>query len=604
MFLARYAAQQQLTRVFCASQPRVLLRFFSFQTNPPLNLDSTFSAVLGEGDMSLAKGSIGKQVKELEIISESQYSSQEGFDADGHDDYTSKRKSPAAHYGSRQIGAVILPNQLQNAINTLISDSDKVQLHSDAKRLFYDEGDTEVEGEWKTEFDPNGYRSRKQAHRHSDRDGTAFATVALPAHYSAILAVFNHIKQRLEPSWKVERIINWGAGTGSGIWAALHTFQSPQGTQAVENKLVADSTVVSYTGIDKRDGLVSIAKRLFQGVDLGSVSLTWQKSFKEEDKIKRTDGHDTVALSSFLLTSLPTAQHRKAHIKEMWESGAHVMVLIDHGTDAGFEAIAESREYLLSMGRRELEDVETEGWPVRGSHVVAPRLQRPSFVRKTKHSGVGHEDIDYSYVVIRRGQRPTPSLTNVGRVGAVARRELQKQALTSAPITELRLESECTSLGEAHTQAKATDTLQKNDAVVEEDLSPEELEEALRLESYIWPRLVFSPIKNSGHILLDSCTAEAKIMRLTIPKSQGKQAFYDARKASWGDLFPHAPKNAPQERYQPTRAKREGGTTPVRGSDIGKRKREHKIVRYETLAKDLKADLKADRMKSRRDHRH
>ena len=84
-------------------------------------------------------------------------------------------------------------------------------------------------------------------------------------------------------------------------------------------------------------------------------------------------------------------------------------------------------------------------------------------------------------------------------------------------------------------------------------------------------------------------------MRMTIPKSQGKQAFYDARKASWGDMFPHLPKNPPQERYQPTRAKREGGTTPVRGSDIGKRKRDKNHVSYEALSKDLKQARKASR---------
>lgn len=60
-------------------------------------------------------------------------------------------------------------------------------------------------------------------------------------------------------------------------------------------------------------------------------------------------------------------------------------------------------------------------------------------------------------------------------------------------------------------------------------------------------------------------------MRMTIPKSQGKQPYYDARKSEWGDLFPHEPKNTPQDRYQPTRAKRPGGTTPTRGVDIGKR---------------------------------
>lgn len=39
-------------------------------------------------------------------------------------------------------------------------------------------------------------------------------------------------------------------------------------------------------------------------------------------------------------------------------------------------------------------------------------------------------------------------------------------------------------------------------------------------------------------------------MRMTIPKSQGKQPFYDARKSSWGDIFPHEPKNQPQPRFE------------------------------------------------------
>lgn len=36
------------------------------------------------------------------------------------------------------------------------------------------------------------------------------------------------------------------------------------------------------------------------------------------------------------------------------------------------------------------------------------------------------------------------------------------------------------------------------------------------------------------------------IERHTIPKSQGKQEYYDARKVKWGDSFPHAPKNGAQ----------------------------------------------------------
>lgn len=72
--------------------------------------------------------------------------------------------------------------------------------------------------------------------------------------------------------------------------------------------------------------------------ELGQLSVVWQKSFKDSDRIQRSDGHDTVALSAFMLSSLPTAASRKAVVKEMWESGAQIMVtfsrLLDvHNTD-------------------------------------------------------------------------------------------------------------------------------------------------------------------------------------------------------------------------------------------------------------------------------
>lgn len=93
-------------------------------------------------------------------------------------------------------------------------------------------------------------------------------------------------------------------------------------------------------------------------------------------------------------------------------------------------------------------------------------------------------------------------------------------------------------------------------STAEADMTPEEIQDSLRSEAYHWPRLVFPPLKRSGHIVLDGCTAEGKIMRMTVPKSQGKQPFYDARKSSWGDIFPHDPKNPPQVRFTPEMAGR------------------------------------------------
>lgn len=131
--------------------------------------------------------------------------------------------------------------------------------------------------------------------------------------------------------------------------ASLHAFQKPLAMTetAVQDNQVSNSTVSNYLGIDKREGLVAIGKRLFRGqqitllivivliddqfinlgIDLGSLSMSWQKSFKEDDLIRRSEGHDMLAMSAFMLTSLPGGLARKALVKEMWESGAHVMVM-------------------------------------------------------------------------------------------------------------------------------------------------------------------------------------------------------------------------------------------------------------------------------------
>jgi ribosomal protein RSM22 (predicted rRNA methylase) len=93
-------------------------------------------------------------------------------------------------------------------------------LKLDARRLFLGPSEDPAKPnkeQWDIDYDVR-YKSHKQSARHAERDGTAFASVALPAHFSAILAVFTHIAHRLGPEWKPDRVIDWHAGTGSGLW--------------------------------------------------------------------------------------------------------------------------------------------------------------------------------------------------------------------------------------------------------------------------------------------------------------------------------------------------------------------------------------------------
>ena len=135
-------------------------------------------------------------------------------------------------------------------------------------------------------------------------------------------------------------------------------------------------------------------------------------------------------------------------------------------------------------------------------------------MRLTKHSGVGHEDIDYSYVVVRRGHRPCAGDIKVGRLGEVGRWALAKEALQQVSVRELELHGnhhETRPLGMESLSPIASKTIDPENSAPPPQ-SPEDIEQALRLEAYSWPRLVFPPLKRSGHIILDCCTAEGEMV--------------------------------------------------------------------------------------------
>ncbi|KAK9459500.1 uncharacterized protein V1516DRAFT_680068 [Lipomyces oligophaga] len=62
-------------------------------------------------------------------------------------------------------------------------------------------------------------------------------------------------------------------------------------------------------------------------------------------------------------------------------------------------------------------------------------------------------------------------------------------------------------------------------------------------ESLTWPRLIASPQRRDKHAVMDVCSPRGYIERWTVSKGLNSQAYHDARKASWGDLWPHDAKS-------------------------------------------------------------
>jgi hypothetical protein len=127
-------------------------------------------------------------------------------------------------------------------------------------------------------------------------------------------------------------------------------------------------------------------------------------------------------------------------------------------------------------------------------------MERPPFVRRTKHSGVGHEDIGYSYVVIRRGPRPTIPDVKVGRLGEVGRRQKELEETKRPPI-ELELDN---GISQTLPTSAVANTASEKQLEPYGGNSPE-IEDLLKTEAFHWPRLVFPPLKRSGHVVMDVC---------------------------------------------------------------------------------------------------
>jgi len=204
----------------------------SHQPNAPLDLDKSFRAVLRDIDNSIAEQKLNRHHSLHELTAYPTDPEATNLTHQEDEGITrAQRKSLAAHFGSQHPGAVVIPQELKQTISALISgesvtviaylpvylqclDSDRHLLRRDAKRLFNEHGDDD---NWDPSLNVH-YKSYKQERRHAERDGTAFISVVLPAHYSAIYAVLHHIKSRLGPQWSVQNVLDWGAGSGSALW--------------------------------------------------------------------------------------------------------------------------------------------------------------------------------------------------------------------------------------------------------------------------------------------------------------------------------------------------------------------------------------------------
>ncbi|RIB08287.1 mitochondrial small ribosomal subunit Rsm22-domain-containing protein [Gigaspora rosea] len=250
------------------------------------------------------------------------------------------------------------------------------------------------------------------------------------------------------------------------------------------------SNIENFLGIDISEAMLRMAENI-----LSYQNKIQNIEFKKYITYDPKTRYDLV-VSAFTFNELPNDNIRQSILESLWNKTEDTLVLIEKGTPAGFRIIAEARKKILLSSTKlqaecphdgECPLIESRNW----CH-FSQRINRPSYLMQTKKVvGNNYEDSKYSYVILRRGPRP--------RVQAETSKTLEKLTHFST-------------------------------------------------EAFHWARLILPPIKRSGHIVMDYCSNTGKRNAIVLLLSQGKVPYRDARKAMWGDLFPHSPKKPAERR--------------------------------------------------------
>ena len=390
-----------------------------------------------------------------------------------------------------------------------------------------------------------------------EMEGNAYIAAIMPGAYATVMSTLVEIRKRLGSEWirKLLRkkggpqVLDAGAG-GAGIlawremlraeWELMH----PDGVLPNNPAPYGKSTVVIGSS-----ALRNRASHLLDDTTFIPRLPDYDPSRDHpslENKNPQARKQYDVILAPHTLWTLKEDYMRKNQIQNFWsllDPRGGVLVMIEKGVPRGFELIAGARETLLkhhvaSPGEEEVEaPIEAASrnrfGPKEKGMIIAPctnhgkcpmyitagrsqgrkdychfsqRYIRPHYLQRILGTrDKNHEDIAFSYVALRRGidQREANNV-------------MQGQAAVEAAFA-----------GFEDTEGTES-TIGSRQAIDPEGAS---------VSTLSLPRAILPPIKRHGHVTLDLCTPAGKIERWTVPKSFSKQAYRDARKSKWGDLW-------------------------------------------------------------------
>ncbi|KAF2867113.1 37S ribosomal protein-like protein Rsm22 [Massariosphaeria phaeospora] len=399
-------------------------------------------------------------------------------------------------------------------------------------------------------------------------EADAYLASVMPGAYATVMSTLVEVRRRLGTSWieqllktkKGGMILDAGSG-GAGVlawheilkaeWQRLH---EESGAISQESSPLGKATILTGS-----DTLRHRASRLLENT---TFIPRLPEGVPKEDDVNAQQPQKVYDLIIAPHTLWPLKQEylRKDHVEKYWSllnPKGGVLILIEKGLPRGFEVIAAAREHLLAKHIASPNSTQVEA-PLEEqtsrpnddtrfvqketgmiiapctNHSACPMYQspgaslgrkdycyfsqryiRPPYLQRILNAqDRNHEDVQFSYIAVQRGRD----------------QRLAEHDLVGRGVTQ-----------DAHTTTLAFEGHEwKPSASADPDADPStepELTSPADINTLSLPRLVLPALKRRGHIILDVCTPAGTLERWTVPRSFSSQAFRDARKARWGDLW-------------------------------------------------------------------
>ncbi|CAG9761629.1 unnamed protein product [Ceutorhynchus assimilis] len=154
-----------------------------------------------------------------------------------------------------------------------------------------------------------------------------------PAEYAVLSKIFGEIAQR-DTDFTPRSLFDFGSGIGTVTWAANSYWKKH---------------IYEYYNVDSSAEMNDLAQILLQGgtgTGNSMIKGTFYRQFLPASNVE----YDLVT-SAYSLMELPSLTSRLETVLNLWNKTKNYLVIVEHGTNAGYKVVNEVRDFILQIDK-------------------------------------------------------------------------------------------------------------------------------------------------------------------------------------------------------------------------------------------------------------